>query len=252
VAADQLPLVSVVLTTRDRPKLPRVALACYQHQTYPRRELIVVDDGETAPVDESTVRRIGGRLVRLPPGTPLGTKLNRGVEQGHGSLFQKMDDDDWYGPAFLQNFMSAVIESWSDACRPTVAFLKPFLFFELARWRVTRSVEANVPGATLMFSRWAWERRPFRAVRRDEDIWFMLDQARIGSVPLPIEALESYLAVRHQGSRSDRGHTWTHQLGGQTMETYLDSRPVYRTPEELLPDWTLAIYRELRDAMSGA
>jgi Phosphotransferase enzyme family/Glycosyl transferase family 2 len=92
------PLVSMMLTTRDRPRFLQVAFACYQHQTYPLRELIVIDDGDQFPVDELSVEAVGGRLIHMPAGTPLGTKLNRGIEEAQGWVCQKMDDDDWYGP----------------------------------------------------------------------------------------------------------------------------------------------------------
>ena len=81
----------MVLTTRDRPGFLQVALACYQHQTYPLRELIVIDDGDQFPADESSVEAVGGRLIRVPPGTPLGTKLNLGLGEARGWLCQKMD-----------------------------------------------------------------------------------------------------------------------------------------------------------------
>jgi glycosyltransferase involved in cell wall biosynthesis len=80
----EAPLISVVMATRDRPRLLPVALACYQHQTYPRRELIVVDDGDEFPADAALVAAAGGRLIRVAPGTPLGTKLNAGVEAAKG------------------------------------------------------------------------------------------------------------------------------------------------------------------------
>src|SRR5436190_19366183 len=90
------PLVSVILPTCARPRLLPIALRCFEHQTYPRRELVVVDDGAAWPVDRSEILAAGGRLVRVPPGTPLGTKLNAGVSVARGELCQKMDDNDWY------------------------------------------------------------------------------------------------------------------------------------------------------------
>lgn len=240
----------MVLTTRDRPRLLPVALACYRHQTYPYRELIVVDDGAAFPADAEAVAAAGGRLIQVEPGTPLGTKLNRGVGQARGPLCQKMDDDDWYAPQFLETMVSTLLASRTAVCKPTLAFLMPFLFFEIPRWEVRRSVVNNVPGATLLFALEDWEERPFRALPRDEDVWFLLDQVRAGAFALPVRALESYLAVRHRGSHGDRGHTWTHQADGQTLEDYLRERPLHhRRPEGLLPDWALTVYRELRREM---
>ena len=242
-----LPLVSVILTTRNRPRLLRVALACYQHQTYARRELIVVDDGDDFPADADGVAAVGGHLIRVEPGTPLGTKLNLGMEASRGRLCQKMDDDDWYAPRFLERMISAVLASWRVVCQPTLAFLMPFLFFDLARWEVRRSIPVNVPGATLLFGPDDWEGRRFRPVRRDEDVWFLLDQSRAGVAPLPVHAPELFLAVRHRGASLDRGHTWTHKGDGEQLEAYLGRRPLYEGgPEALLPDWALKVYREIR------
>ena len=49
------PLVSVVLPTRDRPRLLPLALEWYRRQTYANRELVVVDDGEDHPVAAEAV-----------------------------------------------------------------------------------------------------------------------------------------------------------------------------------------------------
>src|SRR5215831_526279 len=99
-SSSSTPLVSMVLSTRDRPHFLQVALACYRHQTYPQRELIVIDDGDHFPADESMIEAAGGRLMRMPADTPLGTKLNQGIQEARGWLCQKMDDDDWYGRRF--------------------------------------------------------------------------------------------------------------------------------------------------------
>ncbi len=246
------PLVSVILPTRDRPRLLSIALACYQHQTYPNRELIVVDDGDRAPADGATVEAAGGRLIRVEPGTPLGIKLNHGAGAARGIFCQKMDDDDWYAPAFVDTMVANVLESWTIVCRPTIAVLMGFLFFDVARWEVRRSTPENAPGATLFFMRDLWEEHPFRGVPRDEDVWFYMDQVRRGGICVTVDAPETFLAVRHGGSPSDRGHTWTRQLDGQRLETYLLDLPRYAGgPESLLPDWAVREYRALQADLPG-
>jgi len=246
-AGNRLPLVSVVLTTRDRPRFLSTALACYQHQTYPNRELVVVDDGDENPADAAQVASAGGRLLRAEPGTPLGSKLNAGIEASRGSLCQKMDDDDWYAPAFLASMVEAFMASWKVVCHPTVAFLTPFLFFDIARWEVRQSIDNNVPGATLLFARSGWEERPFRSLRGDEDLWFVLDHMGLGASLVPCRALETFLAVRHGNSGRDRSHTWLRQATGQSLEEYLTDRPLHDGgPERLLPVWALERYRAIR------
>ena len=241
--------VSVIMPTRDRPLLLRMALDCYRHQIYPNRELIVVDDGDRFPANAQAVAAAGGRVIRVPSGTPLGAKLNAGLAEARGPLCQKMDDDDWYAAGFLEAMTSAWEASRITVCKPTVAFLMPFLFFDVSRWEVRRSIGNNMPGATLFFAREDWQERPFRAVRQDEDVWFLLDQTITGRVR-PVRALETYLAVRHDCAARERGHTWTHQGTGETLEGYLQKRPLYeKRPEDLLPAWALPFYRRLRDEL---
>jgi glycosyltransferase involved in cell wall biosynthesis len=245
--APDVPLVSAIIATRDRPRLLSIALACYGHQTYPRRELIVVDDGTDAPADEAAVTGVGGKLLRVEPGTPLGKKLNVGAAAARGLFCQKMDDDDWYAPAFMETMVASVMESWTIVCRPTLAVLMGFLFFDVARWEVRRSTPENAPGATLFFMRDQWEEHPFRGVPRDEDVWFYMDQIRHGGTCVTVDAPETFLAVRHSGGSSDRGHTWTRQLDGQRLETYMLDLPLHEGgPESLLPAWAVARYREIQ------
>ena len=246
------PLVSVVLATRERPRFLPLALAGYRQQTYPHRELIVVDDGEQFPVAEAEVSAAGGRLLRVAPGTPLGSKLNTGIAAARGHLIQKMDDDDWYAPGFLAAMVAALAERWRVACRPTLAFLSPFLFFDLARWEIRRSVTGHLPGATLLFPRDVWEEQPFRPLPGDEDTWFLLDHTQLGASTLTVAALETYLAVRHAGIARDRGHTWTHQGAGELLDDYARRlEPSAKTPDELLPAWALAAYRAMREGAAG-
>jgi glycosyltransferase involved in cell wall biosynthesis len=248
----QSPLVSVILTTRDRPRLFPIALACFEHQTYPHRELIVVDDGEAYPADLSAIEASRVTHVRLPPGTPLGIKLNHGVDVARGILCMKMDDDDWYAPGYLQTSVSALMDSRRDVCMPAVVFHLGFLFFDLATWRLHESADYNAPGATLLFAKQDWRHRPFRPLPTDEDVWFYRDQVKAGAMPLPIDSRETYVAVRHHGMAGTFGHTWTHQLDGMTLEQYLRGRPEYsRHPEQLFPKWALDIYRMIHDELRG-
>lgn len=246
----EAPHVSVVLTTRDRPRFLSIALRCYAAQTYPNRDLIVVDDGIDFPADEQAIHNVGGQLVRVPHGASIGAKLNAGIEQARGPLCQKMDDDDWYAPTFLKTMLDYRLKTQHDVCRPTMTFVMPFLFFELASWEIRRSVDQNVPGATLMLDRDDWKERPFRNLARDEDVWYFHDHLRLGRISNPVDQVEIFLAVRHHGVIGDRGHTWTHQHGQQTLEQYLQSRPLHeRQPEDLLPEWARSAYREIRAGM---
>jgi hypothetical protein len=134
-----------------------------------------------------------------------------------------------------------------------IAFLTPFLFFDVARWELRQSEQNNAPGATLLFTRHSWEERAFRPLFRDEDVWFLMDQLRCGAKVILVRELEAFAAVRHRDVASDRGHSWTHQHDGRTLEQSLNDRQLYkRKPEEFLPDFAMEVYRDLHKEMLSA
>jgi glycosyltransferase involved in cell wall biosynthesis len=240
------PLVSVVLTTKDRPRFLPVALECYRRQTYARRELIVVDDGQAHPVSQEAVERLGGRLIRLGEATVLGTKLNLGCEAARGSICVKMDDDDWYAPRYVETMVASLSRPAGEICRPAMTFLSPFRFFDVENWLIRRSDDGNVPGATLVFMRENWAEAPFRGISSNEDMWFCHDQIELGVMPRPTPWVDIFLAIRHSNIAGNRGHAWRRQWHGEELDSYLLRRPVEKTPEALLPRWALGTYRSLR------
>jgi len=117
-ASDDRPLVSCLMVTADRPHLMRRSVQCYRRQTYPHRELVVVDDGTTdlapilssLPADEVT-------HITLPPNTNrvLGDLRNIALQEASGRYLTQWDDDDWYHAQRLER-QAAVLDEGADAC----------------------------------------------------------------------------------------------------------------------------------------
>lgn len=117
-ASNDRPLVSCLMVTADRPRLMRRSVRCYQRQTYPHRELVVVDDGHTdlspmlsaLPANEVT-------HISLDPDTDhvLGTLRNIALEKASGDYLTQWDDDDWYHAERLER-QAAVLDDGADAC----------------------------------------------------------------------------------------------------------------------------------------
>lgn len=101
---------SVVIATRDRPRLLRRALDSVSAQSFSHFEVIVVDDG-SAPgaADENArlARGIGSHgayapLPRVDRGHGPSLARNHGVSQTAGKLIAFLDDDDeWIDPQYL-------------------------------------------------------------------------------------------------------------------------------------------------------
>jgi glycosyltransferase involved in cell wall biosynthesis len=118
-----LPLVSCILATRNRPPFLTQAIKYFLRQTYPNKELIIVDDSETSAAalvpDGAAIT-----YIKLEVQLMLGTKLNLGIDAAAGQIIQKLDDDDYYHPEFLQTTIQALL-----ACDPehSIAGLDCFL-----------------------------------------------------------------------------------------------------------------------------
>jgi hypothetical protein len=96
-------------------------------------------------------------------------------------------------------------------------------------------------GATLVFSKKAWEQTPFRSIPRNVDSAFMLDQMAAGCRFRPIYLGEDFIQLRHS-----RPHLWNNLPWGQSVQDYLSICDVYSTePRNIFPVWVLARYERL-------
>jgi glycosyltransferase involved in cell wall biosynthesis len=93
------------MVTANRANLARRAIQCYLQQTYPNKELIIIDDGQEdyAPI-LADVPAGELRYIKLDPapGQVLGTLRNRSLEEATGDFMAQWDDDDWYHPERIE------------------------------------------------------------------------------------------------------------------------------------------------------
>lgn len=107
------PLVTVYIPTFNRLALLRRALDSVLKQSYCELEVIVVDDrssdGTRQAVEE--VRRADPRVVLLskPEGMPRGAPASRNlaIERACGEFVTGLDDDDYFHPERIQEFVRA-------------------------------------------------------------------------------------------------------------------------------------------------
>lgn len=93
--SDNRPTVSVVLLSYNRPDLLREALDSVRAQSYPRLEIIVVDN--LSPKSEEVARAVGQspgvRLVRNDSNLGYAAGMNRGIAAATGSFTYLTEDD---------------------------------------------------------------------------------------------------------------------------------------------------------------
>lgn len=88
--ADDFPLVSVIIPTFNRPDYLVEAVKSAIKQTYPNKEIIVVDDGsESVPALPS-----GVRIIKLTHSGVPAIVRNAGIKEARGEWHYFLDDDD--------------------------------------------------------------------------------------------------------------------------------------------------------------
>jgi len=119
--SEPTPTISCLMVTRDRLGLARLALRCFADQTYTRRELVIVSDGD--PWYQRALRRCADELdieqVKIVPaeqGTSLGALRNLSVDAADGEVVCQWDDDDLYAPGRLATQLMGIQRQDARAC----------------------------------------------------------------------------------------------------------------------------------------
>ncbi len=222
------PLVSCIMPTRDRPDWMLRAITYFRRQDYPRRELVIVDDGAT-DLSHRMPAAPDIRYIRLPRPLSIGAKRNLACEIANGAIIAQWDDDDWYGPSRLRMQVEPLLADSAD-----ITGLFGTRFLDLERWEFwscaprlhRRLFVHDVHGGTLVF-----RRRVFEQLARYPDISLAEDAAflrraigrgaRLGRVA----GDDLFLYLRH-GTNS-----WRFSCG-----RHLDAGDWRRIPEPPLPE----------------
>lgn len=194
------PLVSCIMPTRDRRDFVLQSVRYFQRQDYSERELIILDDD----VEDLSSQLPGDgriRYLRVPAGTSIGAKRNRGCEEARGSIICQWDDDDWYAPHRLSAQVAPIVAGKAD-----LSGLSAGVFFDLQRWEFWRCTPdlhrrmfvGDVHGGTLVFKRAVWQqggRYPDRSLA--EDASFLHDAMRRGARVERLSGDDLFIYLRH-------------------------------------------------------
>lgn len=207
------PLVSCILPTRDRPTFVAWAIHDYLRQTYPNRELVVLDNG-----DESIAPLVPAhphiRYLRHPHRDDIGTLRNVACEAARGELIAHWDDDDWNASWRLAYQVAGMQRARAD-----IAGIRTVLFWDFAADRVWRYAYPEggrrwVLGGALLYRREYWRQHPFPAIGEGEDsrfVWSATDAA------FAVQADDRfYVATIHPGNTSPKrtdGDYWSPWAG---------------------------------------
>lgn len=198
---DDAPLVSCIMPTANRRRFVPLALDAFLRQDYPRRELIVIDDGADAirdlmPEDDRV------RYVRLDRRASVGAKRNKACKLARGTLIAHWDDDDWSAPRRLRVQVEALQHTGRDVCGLDCLFFCDPDAGQAWQYCYPATQRPWVAGGTLLYRRTVWISRPFDDISDSEDTRFVWDLPR-GLIHV-LDEPEIYVARVHGGNTSPK------------------------------------------------
>jgi hypothetical protein len=194
---DDHPLISCLMVTRDRCAQALLAVECFFHQTWPARELVVVDDGDDPTLRDLLRGRERVQVLHPEPGQPLGALRNLALAHARGAWVAQWDDDDLSAPRRLEAQLAAARSLAADAC-----LLRRETLWWPARERWAISSERPWEG-TLVARRDALT--PYPPLRRGEDtpvVDALLRERRVALLDAP----ELYIYVAHGHNTFSEAH----------------------------------------------
>lgn len=192
-------MVSCLMPTRNRRWAVPLALACFEAQDYPNKELLVIDDGEMG-VEDLVRGRANVRYLRPGRRMSVGEKRNYGCQHARGEFIAHWDDDDWMAPYRLSYQVRELEASGAGLCG-----LEQMLYWEPLGGQAWRYVypateQRWVAGGSFLYRHSTWERQGFDAVDVGEDNQFVWRLP--ADEVLPLRDFEFYVAMLHAGNTS--------------------------------------------------
>jgi hypothetical protein len=225
------------MPTANRRRFVPQAIEYFRRQDYPRKELLILDDGHDS-IQDLVPPAADIHYHRIPGRRTLGSKRNQACQLAHGELLLHWDDDDWMAPDRIRRQTEALLHADADLCG-----LRKLLFFDVQRgtpWLYEYPARQRtwLAGGTLLYRRSFWQSNPFPDVQVGEDTRFVWSQRRVRVAEL--DALDLYLALIHSTNTSPkrcRGSYWS-RWSGDVQAVLGQDWPFYQTLNAVPPPMT--------------
>jgi hypothetical protein len=120
--ANAFPLVSCIMPTYNRRAFVGITMRNFANQDYPRKELVIVDDGKD-PLDDLLQSVPDVRYIRLRQRASIGAKRNIACQHARGEIIAHWDDDDWYAADRLRYQVAPILMNLADVTGLENAFV---------------------------------------------------------------------------------------------------------------------------------
>ena len=246
------PLVSCLCVTEGRSAFMPWLLWCFDRQTWPHRELVIIDSS-LEPLQMTG--RDDVRVISLPPGRRVGSKRNIALQESHGEIITWFDDDDWQHPHKLAWLVEALHHGalYAGACGGWFVDLagwrcapyrasKGGMVFNSAGFRRAAVLPLRFREDVVRASDWHWMREMARRYRgkatlleRDDMIFWLCHDQNISNSATkkhfsePLDLLKKRIGAEAWGDTDDALDTLRRRLHAEERTRTGDRRPGHGT-----------------------
>lgn len=208
---DQLPLVTCIMPTRNRPDFVKRSIGLFLAQDYPRKQLLIFDEEDGT--DVAAHPEITYVWYSRAAYSSIGGKRNAMCARAEGELIAHWDDDDWQSPRRLSTQIATMREQGARLCG-----VDRLVFYNGERaWLFQTVRNPWLAGGTLVYERSLWQEQPFTEVSNGEDVAFIDAAHRRGAKIAAVSDPSLYVAMLHGGNTTQRNVD--SQWGGFDVET---------------------------------
>ena len=223
------PLISCMMVTKNRFEQAKLAIQCFQNQTYPYKELVIVDDDQSDCLAEYVHQLADDTIQYLrlaPENRTLGELRNLARANTSGTYVCQWDDDDLIDPLRLEMQMSALQSLNADAC-----FLQRWLMWWVEQRRLATSRTRIWEGSILCHKS---KLPPYPVQRQGEDTLVssqIIQNCRVVLLDQP----QLYLYVVHQQNTFGDEHFEQHWQQASTRYEGINYETMIQNLAERIP-----------------
>ena len=196
-----LPRITCLCVSKNRPALLLRAIQLFKSQTYPNKDLVIVYEDATESLDH-IVEGDEITFIRLQNASQLtlGERRNLSIQHCRGEYFCQWDDDDWYHNRRLELQLNALVQSARPAC-----VLSRLILYDGVKHAAYLSSQRYWEGSILCRTDLITEAIRYPHVNRSEDNSLLVNLVQRDYVH-PFSAPYLYAYFYHGGNTWDRNH----------------------------------------------
>lgn len=200
--------VSIIAST-NKPKYIDNLFDNYNRQNYKNKELIIILNNNKIDIEacsKEAEKYKDVRVFQIDEKKDLSDCINFGVTQSSSDLIAKFDDDDYYGPNYLNEAVEAIVKSKAGV----VGKAKYYAYFEnierlgLRNGGPENSFTNYIHGPTLLMRREIISKYKFKNMGHGADQVFLKDCIKDG-IKIYCTSKKNFIYIRHT---SLKDHTW--------------------------------------------